>query len=61
MDDENRDSARGAQLLLSGTILKEYCAVSEEDDDEGEDGTDAIDVRRLIPLAFVPSFTLFTK
>ena len=59
MDDENKDSARGAQLLLSGTILKGYCAVSEEDDDEDEDGVDAIDVRRAIPLALALIHTFY--
>jgi DNA polymerase phi len=48
---KDQNAVRGAQLLLAGTILQRYCTAGEEDD-ESEDGSDVIDVRRSAPLAF---------
>ena len=45
MDNEDQHTVRGAQLLLAGAILQQYCTVGEEEGDESEDGSDAIDVR----------------
>lgn len=53
MDNEDQHCARGAQLLLAGIILQQYCTASEEEDDEGEDGSDVIDVRHSTSLALV--------
>jgi len=52
VDDEDKHSLRGAQLLLAGAILQQYCTVGEEED-EGEDELDVIDVRHLTAVAFV--------
>ena len=57
MDNENKDSVRGAQLLLAGIVLKQYCTAGEEEDDESEDGVDIIDVRISLPR-FAPAYTL---
>jgi len=53
VENEDQHSVRGAQLLLAGTTLQQYCAAAQEEDDEGEDGPDVIDVKHLTSLAFV--------
>lgn len=58
-DSEDRQSVRGAQLLLAGTTLQQYCAAGEEEDDESEDGVDVIDVRHLKIIAVVFVYDLF--
>lgn len=45
MNNKGQQSVRGAQLLLAGTILQQYCTASEEEDDENDNGVDMIDVR----------------
>lgn len=57
----DQKSVRGAQLLLAGTILQQYCTAGEKEDDKGDDGVDVIDVslRPLTHLAVV-SFTIFS-
>lgn len=52
MDNEDQHSVRGAQLLLAGTILQQYYAAGEEDN-ESDDESDVIDVRHSTPRAFV--------
>ena len=52
---ENGDqhSVRGAQLLLAGTILQQYCTASEEEEDESDDRAGVIDVRHLTSLGSI--------
>ena len=55
-DSGDQKSVRGAQLLLSGAILQQYCAAGEEEDDESEDGVDVIDVKHLTLLVDSPVY-----
>ena len=52
---------RGAQLLLAGTVLQQYCTAGDEEDDESEDGSDVIDVRRSTPHAFALVHNFFLQ
>ena len=45
VENEGQHSVRGAQLLLAGTILQQYCTAGEEEDDESDGGAGVIDVR----------------
>ena len=53
LDDEDKHSVRGAQLLLAGAILQQYCTAGEEEGDESEDGSNVIDVRHSTSLGLV--------
>jgi DNA polymerase phi len=61
VDDQDQESIRGAQLLLAGTILHQYCTAGEEEDDESEGGVDMIDVKHSTRLAFVFLFIIFPR
>jgi len=58
VNDEDQHSVRGAQLLLAGAILQRYYTAGEEEDDEGGDGSDVIDVRLRQRLLRSFSFTI---
>lgn len=53
VDNEDQCSIRGAQLLLAGTVLQQYCTAGEAVDGESDDGSEVIDVRHFASLAFV--------
>ena len=60
VDNEDQHSVRGAQLLLAGAILQQYCTAGEEEGEESEDGSDAIDVSFGVALICVRSQFLST-
>lgn len=59
VENEDQRSVHGAQLLLAGITLQQHCTAGQEEDDEGEDGPDVIDVRYPISLAFVSCLRFF--
>lgn len=48
-----QDAAKGAELLLTATIIQQYCQDEQEEAD-----TDALDVR-LVPVPRIPCLTMF--
>ena len=55
VNNEDQHSVRGAQLLLAGAILQQYCTAGEGEDNESEDEDESnvIDVRHQTLLTFV--------
>ena len=63
VDNEDQHSVRGAQLLLAGTILQQYCTAGDGEDNESEDEDESnvIDVGHQTLLTFVLCSSLKKK
>ena len=52
ISDERREAARGAELLLSATLLHQYCTDDGEADNVDDDNSEALEVPSSVNCRF---------